>query len=100
MRTLTNKHIANINVLMLTLIAEYTEDSLRNNSAEASMIKMYATDIAYNTRILAEFNAEPDTHKLHKDIIYQDTIVREHFVEVLQYIEEHNLISSDYFACK
>jgi hypothetical protein len=38
--------------------------------------------------------------KLHRDIIAQDTIVREHFVELLQYIEENNLIAREEFACK
>ena len=100
MRTLTNKHIADINVLALTLIAEYTEQLHNDVSIDADYINMYAKDIVYNTRILVEFNAERNVQKLHRDIMWQDTIVREHFVEVLEYIEQNNLIAREEFTCK
>jgi hypothetical protein len=95
---LTVKHVVDINVLAFTLTAEYAEQFC--NVANADSIKQYTQDIVYNTRILAEFNAEHNVQKLHRDIIAQDTCVREHFVELLQYIEEHNLIARSEFACK
>jgi len=98
MQKLTVKHVVDINVLAFTLTAEYAEQFC--NVANADSIKLYTQDIVYNTRILAEFNAEHNVQKLHRDIIAQDTIVREHFVELLQYIEENNLIAHKAFACK
>jgi hypothetical protein len=97
MRKLTNKHIADINVLMLTLIAEYAED-MRRSVDDADIVIMYTNDIVYNTRVLVEFNAEFNVLKLYKDILIQDTIVREHFSEVLDYITSSNLINADFYA--
>jgi hypothetical protein len=97
MRKLTNKHIADINVLMLTLIAEYAED-MRRSVDDADIVIMHTNDIVYNTRVLVEFNAEFNVLKLYKDILIQDTIVREHFSEVLDYITSSNLINADFYA--
>jgi hypothetical protein len=94
MRTLTNKHIADINVLALTLIAEYTEQLRNNLSIDPDSINMYANDIAYNTRALVEFNAEHDVQQLFRSIMLQDTYIREHFVEVLDYISNCVLINT------
>jgi hypothetical protein len=98
MQKLTLKHVVDINVLAFTLTAEYAEEFC--SVANANSIKQYTYDIVYNTRILAEFNAEHNVAKLHRDIIAQDTVVREHFVELLEYIEQHNLIAREQFACK
>ena len=94
MRTLTNKHIADINVLMLTLVAEYTEQ-LHSNANNADIVKMQANDIAFNTRALVEFNAEHNAQELLRSIMLQDTAVREHFEEVINYLWANVLASFD-----
>ena len=50
-------------------------------------------------RSLDVFNATNNVQQLHESIMLQDTLVREHFINTLRYIEENNLISPRYFAC-
>lgn len=60
--------------------------------------EMSAEDIAYNANILRVFMQTRNAMQLHTAIMLQDTIVREHFFAVLQYIEQNKLISANYFA--
>lgn len=86
-----------INKLMLPLIA--TVGQFVTDENDLGMFKMYAGDVAYNARALEEFNATLDAAELHHAIIYQDTLPREHFYDVLVYIEEQGLVPANQFAC-
>jgi len=98
MRKLTKAHVLAINKLMLPLIntvAYITEDE-----NDLGMFTMYASDIAHNVSALCVFNVTFDVEVLHDSIMRQDTIVREHFYTVLQYIEDNALINKRMFACR
>jgi hypothetical protein len=98
MRKLTKKHVLAINKLMIPLIntvAYITEDE-----NDLGMFTMYASDIAYNVNALCAFNVAFDVEALHDNIMRQDTIVREHFYTVLQYIEDNHLINANAFCCR
>ena len=63
------------------------------------MYAMYAQDVAYNTNALAQFNNTLNAQELHNAIMQQDTLVREYYIAVLQYIETKRLITADKFCC-
>jgi hypothetical protein len=45
------------------------------------------------------FTQTKDAQVLHDSIMYNDTLVREYYIEVLRYIENNNLISTRNFCC-
>jgi len=98
------KHKFAINALMLNLIQEYIVSYARTEQRdigvnELHMLQMYAGDVVRNAKALEEFNATGDYLILHEAIMLQDTIVREHFFDVLEYIESNKLVNEGYFAC-
>ena len=85
---------------MQDYIATYARAEQRDIGVnELHMLQMYAGDVVRNAKALEEFNATGDYLILHEAIMMQDTIVREHFFDVLEYIEVNNLINERYFAC-
>jgi hypothetical protein len=91
-------HAVSINKIMLPLIATVGQFSADEN--DLGMFKMYAGDVAHNIAALQVFNDTLDAAKLHDNIMYQDTAPREHFYNVLVYIEENGLIPANKHACK
>ena len=96
MRKLSNTHAVAINKLMLPLISTLAHIDDEN---DINMYKMYADDIAHNVSALCQFNSTLDAEVLHDNIMRQDTCPREHFYEVLQYIEDNKLIPTNAFCC-
>ena len=97
MRKLTAKHTAQINVLLLKTTGNYINWYCND---EEDMQPMYAEDIAYNVNALVQFNTDNNVQALHNAIMQQDTLVREYYIAVLQYIEDNALISANNFCCK
>lgn len=97
-RKLTAKHKLAITELMFKNIASYINIYCTDNT-NTSSTDMYVGDIAHNNNALATFNKDNNVQNLHNAIMYQDTLVREHFVAVLQYIEKNDLISANNFCC-
>lgn len=76
-----------INVLMQTLIAKYITWYFHKPEPDTDYA-MYTDDVAYNVNVLQQFNKTGDLDVLYDGIMLQDTIVREHFVKVLEYVDE------------
>lgn len=98
MRKVNNTHAVAINKLMLPLIN--TVAYINEDENDLGMFKMYADDIAHNIAALCVFNSTLDAEVLHDNIIRQDTLPREHFYEVLKYIEDNKLINANAFCCR
>jgi len=96
---ITPAHIKQINKLMYTTTISYIKCFATSRDADASSYSMYADDVAYNTNALAQFNKTLNAQELHDAIMQQDTLVREYYIAVLQYIESKRLITADNFCC-
>ena len=92
-------HIKRINKLMYATTISYIKCFATGRDADTSMYVMYAQDVAYNTNALAQFNNTLNAQELHNAIMQQDTVVREYYIAVLQYIETKRLITADKFCC-
>lgn len=92
-------HIKRINKLMYATTISYIKCFATGRDAETSSYAMYAQDVAYNTNALAQFNNTLNAQELHNAIMQQDTVVREYYIAVLQYIETKRLITADKFCC-
>ena len=88
MYTVKKTHVVAINTLMLANIASYVKYYAQGET-DLQQLQIYANDIAYNVQALQAFNKTQDAYVLHCTIVEQDTIVREHFYTVLNYIEEN-----------
>ena len=97
MKKVSKSHAVAINKLMLPLIA--TVGTFSTDEDDLSMFKMYAGDVAHNARALEAFNETLDANELHERIMYQDTLPREHFYNVLKYIEDNALIPETHYVC-
>lgn len=95
MQKLTITHITNINNLMLKTISTYINTYNTANTYDPLVI----ADTLHNTYALHKFNSTKNVQQLHNAIIMQDTLVREYFINVLQYIENNNLIATSKFCC-
>jgi hydroxymethylpyrimidine pyrophosphatase-like HAD family hydrolase len=98
MRKVSKTHAVAINKLMLPLIKTVAYFDADEN--DLGMFKMYADDIAHNIAALCVFNSTLDASVLHDNIMRQDTLPREHFYEVLKYIEDNKLIPANAFCCR
>lgn len=98
MAKVSKTHAVAINKIMLPLIA--TVGRFSEDESDLSMFKMYAGDVAHNIAALQVFNDTLDAAKLHDNIMRQDTAPREHFYNVLVYIEDNALINARQFACR
>ena len=98
MAKVSKAHAVAINKLMLPLIASVGRFSAGENDLD--MFKMYAGDVAHNIAALQVFNSTLDAAQLHNNIMRQDTAPREHFYNVLVYIEDNGLIPNSAFCCK
>jgi|LauGreStaDraftv2_3_1035109.scaffolds.fasta_scaffold83638_2 hypothetical protein len=97
MNKLTNETIAKINFLMLKTTQEYI-DSFVTDVNDSNYI-MYTMDVQHNINALAQFNSDNNVQDLHENIMRQDTLVREYYIETLRYIENNKLISSNRYCC-
>jgi hypothetical protein len=97
MNKLTNETIAKINFLMLKTTQEYI-DSFVTDVNDSNYI-MYTMDVQHNINALAQFNSDNNVQNLHENIMRQDTLVREYYIETLRYIENNKLISSNRYCC-
>lgn len=98
MAKLAQKHIIAINKLMLATTASYIKTFVRDD-ADISSMQMYADDVAHNVSALHVFNSTKNAQQLHDNIMRQDTLVREYYIETLRYIENNNLIPDYMFCC-
>lgn len=97
MPKVTKTHAVAINKIMLPLIATVGQFCADENDLD--MFKMYASDIEHNVAALCIFNNTLDAAKLHDNIMRQDTMPREHFYNVLVYIEDNALINKNMRVC-
>jgi hypothetical protein len=97
MNTITPDNIAKINFLMLKTTQEYI-DSFVTDVNDSNYI-MYTMDVQHNINALAQFNSDNNVQNLHENIMRQDTLVREYYIETLRYIENNKLISSNRYCC-
>jgi len=97
MKKLAKKHIIAINKLMIPLIKTVAYFSDTDNDLD--YYNMLIKDIAHNTYALQAFNESFDVKALHNTIMQQDTLPRDHFYKVLQYIEDNELIPTQCFVC-
>ena len=96
---ITPQHVKQINKLMYRTTISYIKCFVLTHDADVSNYSMYADDVAYNTQALATFNTTLNAQELHDSIMQQDTLVREYYIDVLQYIESKRLITADNFCC-
>jgi hypothetical protein len=97
MNTITPDNIAKINFLMLKTTQEYI-DSFVTDVNDSNYI-MYTMDVQHNINALAQFNKDNNVQDLHENIMRQDTLVREYYIETLRYIENNKLISANRYCC-
>jgi hypothetical protein len=97
MNTITPDNIAKINFLMLKTTQEYI-DSFVTDVNDSNYI-MYTMDVQHNINALAQFNSDNNVQNLHENIMRQDTLVREYYIETLRFIENNKLISSNRYCC-
>lgn len=98
MRKVTAVHFLKIQRLMLNTTAEYI-NTFVDSQADLSALQMYTNDVAHNVAALQVFTQTKDAQVLHDSIMYQDTLVREFYIETLRYIESNNLIPANAFCC-
>jgi len=84
---------------MLPLISQLIHADYVCEDADMGYYSMIADDVAHNTAALCAFNNSFDAAQLHDNIMRQDTSPREHFYNVLVYIEDNALIPAKRFAC-
>jgi hypothetical protein len=99
MRKVIQVHVDKINKLMFVTTNSYIDCFCLTAPVTKSNYSMYADDVAHNINALVNFNATKDVQALHDSIMQQDTLVREYYIDVLQYIENTKLISADNFCC-
>ena len=95
----TPQHVKQINKLMYSTTISYIKCFGASTTANADNYSMYADDVAYNVSALAQFHKTLNAQELHDAIMQQDTLVREYYIKVLQYIERKRLITADNFCC-
>jgi hypothetical protein len=86
--------VATVNKIMLKSIANYC--AAFGEDTDSEQLEMYADDVAYNANALVEFNNTKDWQALYDSVYEQDTIVREEFMDVLDYLETNALAKSAY----
>lgn len=99
MAKVSKSHAVAINKIMLPLVNTVSA-YFNTNETDLSMFKMYVGDVAHNIAALDVFNRTLDAATLHDNIMRQDTSPREHFYNVLVYIEDNGLIPASKCACK
>ena len=75
------------------------DGSITIGNSDTDNVDMYCADIAHNVAALDVFNKTNNVQQLHDNIMLQDTLVREEYINVLRYIEQNNLIAADCFCC-
>jgi hypothetical protein len=96
MRKLTKQQFNDIVNCVREDIAAYvakTKQVFTSKDAEGnvSVNKLQYDDIVYVNNALVNFMLDKDVQKLYNALIVQDTYVREQFLSVLYYCEEHNI---------
>ena len=86
--------VATVNKLMLKAIASYCTTFGKDDDSD--QLEMYADDIAHNAAALAKFNDTKDWQQFYNDVYEQDTIAREEFYEVLDYMSDNGLAKNAY----
>lgn len=98
MRKLTEEHKLAITELVFKDTANYIRIYCTDNT-DTGGTGMCCDDIMHNINALNEFSKDNSVRKLHYAIMSQDTLVREHYISVLRYIENNNLIDANSFCC-
>ena len=98
-KKITAEHKQAITKQMFADIASYISGYCTDPDSEDET-NMYCNDIAHNVAALLVFTKNNNVQKLHDNIMWQDTLVREHFIAVLRYIEDNELIPAENFCCR
>lgn len=75
-----------INLLMLPLIASIGS-LYRDDEDDLGMLNVCVEDVVCNAIALKEFNKDLNIKWLYASLMDQDTLPREHFSEVITYLE-------------
>ena len=70
---------------MLKLIASYIDEYV--HKGDTDFFLWAAEDVKYNNELLLKFIENSDLDQLEQGIMWQDTLVREHFIDILRYID-------------
>ena len=92
MRKVTKAQQKQINLLMLATINSYI-NCFATKDSDLQSLQMYADDVANNVNALTIFNSNLCADTLQNNIMQQDTLVREYFIAVLQYLEKQQLVT-------
>ena len=87
----TQEQVRQINKIMLQTIGNYVADYAGENSADENLT-MYADDVAHNIFALQVFNENKDVKQFYHSIMQQDTLVREYFGPVFDFLEDEELL--------
>jgi len=89
--------IAKIMFNALRAYAEACADICKNPCfgvpVDANDFEVYAADIMYNDAALQQFIENGNAEQLYTAIVKQDSAVADAFVDVLHFLEKHNLVS-------
>ena len=86
MQALTVFQRARISNLVFALTAEYIQ-SYCVNQKDSDNTDMYCGDIIHNINALKTFENTGDIEELYDNIMQQDTLVREYYIQVLEAID-------------
>mgnify|MGYP006271221279 CR=1 FL=1 len=86
-----DSQVTAINKMMLDCIGGYCRlfaaDRAVDDENDVGYLAMIAEDVAYNAAALNEFNDTKDAKQLRESLYMQDTIAREQFYDVIDYID-------------
>ena len=91
MRKLTKVHFNNIVNVLREDIAAYVAKTKQVFTKDSVVNELQYDDIVYVNNKLVNFMLDKDVQKLYNALIAQDTYVREQFLSVMYYCEEHNI---------
>lgn len=85
MPAITQEHSVAINSIMLATIAKYIAQ-YATDEKDLSNLEMYTEDVRHNIAALNIFNTTKNADVLYEMIMQQDTLVREYFIDVINYL--------------
>ena len=86
MQALTVAQKTEIAKIMFAITAQYIQ-TYCVNAQDSDNTDMYCGDIIHNITALKQFENTGDLDELYNNIMQQDTLVREHYIRVLEAID-------------
>ena len=86
MQALTVAQKTEIAKIMFAITAQYIQ-TYCVNAQDSDNTDMYCGDIIHNITALKQFENTGDIEELYDNIMQQDTLVREHYIRVLEAID-------------